>query len=511
MDNSEQQPTSPVRRALRPDTLASSIAVLLVVNVVQRSVGFGRGVLFCRWLSPESLGHWEMAYSFLLLAAPLAVLGMPGSFGRYLERFRQQGRLQLFLKRTTVWTFGLAGLFLLMMAIERELFADLIFGDHTRTNLMLLVSASLAAVILHHFLEAIFAGLRLFRVVSTMHFVQSMLFAAISLSLLVWWRTEAHSLVIGYGLACAISAAGVLWWSFRRVDPVDDHGGWLSHQEFWPPLMKFAVWVWVSNLLTNLFSIIDRYMLVHWSGFDSSHSLELVGNYHCANIVPLLLVSIAQLLVGAVTPHLSYAWEAGKRDEVSQRLNFTLKLTALGMTLAGVAVLGFCPVLFRIAFDHKYEAGLAALPWAVASCVWTGLLLVSQAYVWCAEKTRLAAVPLLVGLLFNALLNVYAVPNYGLLGAVVATALATWLALAVQLVVNWQCGMALDRGMILASAAPLLLTGGFELALVGAGLLAVLCVISDRVLTPGDRGQIFSRLPRTFTSKLSRPNMATPQ
>ena len=53
---------------LRTDTLAASVVILLLATVVQRSVGFGRGVLFCRWLSPETLGEWEMAYSFLLLA-----------------------------------------------------------------------------------------------------------------------------------------------------------------------------------------------------------------------------------------------------------------------------------------------------------------------------------------------------------------------------------------------------------------------------------------------------------
>jgi PST family polysaccharide transporter len=71
---------------LAPDSLATSMVVLLVVSVVQRSVGFGRGMLYMRWLSPEELGQWDMAYSFLLLAAPLIVLGLPGSFGRYLER-----------------------------------------------------------------------------------------------------------------------------------------------------------------------------------------------------------------------------------------------------------------------------------------------------------------------------------------------------------------------------------------------------------------------------------------
>ena len=83
------------------------MAILLVANIVQRSVGFGRGMLFCRWLTPDELGTWDMAYSFLLLAAPVVVLGLPGSFGRYLERFRQRGQLRTFLRRATIWTAAL--------------------------------------------------------------------------------------------------------------------------------------------------------------------------------------------------------------------------------------------------------------------------------------------------------------------------------------------------------------------------------------------------------------------
>ena len=60
--------TTPTSR-LRPDTLAASVTILLVANIVQRSIGFGRGILFCRWLSPDELGTWEMAYSFLLLGS----------------------------------------------------------------------------------------------------------------------------------------------------------------------------------------------------------------------------------------------------------------------------------------------------------------------------------------------------------------------------------------------------------------------------------------------------------
>ena len=79
-----------------------------MLTVVQRLVGFVRAVLFCRWLDAEQLGLWDMAFSFLLLAAPLSVLAIPGSFGRYLEHYRRRGQLRRFLRWTMLACGGLA-------------------------------------------------------------------------------------------------------------------------------------------------------------------------------------------------------------------------------------------------------------------------------------------------------------------------------------------------------------------------------------------------------------------
>ena len=49
-------------RWLAADSLADSVAILLVLTVVQRLIGFGRGIFFCRWLNPRELGEWDMAY-----------------------------------------------------------------------------------------------------------------------------------------------------------------------------------------------------------------------------------------------------------------------------------------------------------------------------------------------------------------------------------------------------------------------------------------------------------------
>lgn len=495
------------RIGLRPETLLSSLALVLIVNLVQRTVGFGRAVLFCRWLEPEELGHWEMAYTFLMLAAPLLVLGLPGSFGRYLEKYRQQGRLRLFLRRTTAWTFGLAGVSILVMLWQREAIATLVFGAPDRAGLAAGVIVCMAVVILHHFLEAIFAGLRMFRVVSAMHFTQSMAFAVISLSLLAYWRAAVASLVVGYGAACGVSILGVLTWSLFRLERTQDEAEALGHREFWPPLMRFAIWVWVTNLLTNVFSVADRYMIVHFGGFGPDEALVQVGNYHTSVIVPVLLISVANLMVGAMTPHLSHDWEAGRRDSVGGKLNLGIKLATLVMLVVGVGVLTFCPALFHYGFENKYAAGLAVMPWTLAACVWFALLLIAQQYVWCAEKSGSATGPLAIGLVTNIVLNLYLLPLWGLLGAVVATAVATLLTLLAQLYVNHRAGMHVHRGTVLVVLAPALLTLGPLVASVGAAVLLGLAVSRGWVLNLEERAQlttaIADRLGR-FTSRLGR-------
>lgn len=132
----------------------------------------------------------------------------------------------------------------------------------------------------------------------------------------------------------------------------------------------------MSNVLSNLFSVIDRYMIVHCSGQPADQALGLVGYYHTSMLVPVLLVSVANLLTGAMTPHLSHQWESGDRLGVAARLGTTFKLTSLLMYAAGIGVLLVTPALFHLVFGGKYDEGLFVLPWCLPrvcglACYWS--------------------------------------------------------------------------------------------------------------------------------------------
>ena len=72
------------------DSLTTGVAYLMAITVIQRGIGFVRTALFCRLLPEHELGQWSLALSFLMLCAPLTMLGITGSFGRYVEHYRSR-------------------------------------------------------------------------------------------------------------------------------------------------------------------------------------------------------------------------------------------------------------------------------------------------------------------------------------------------------------------------------------------------------------------------------------
>jgi PST family polysaccharide transporter len=471
---------------LRTDTLAASVVILIVATIIQRSIGFGRGVLFCRWLSPETLGQWEMAYSFLLLFAPLAVLGIPGSYGRYLEHYRQQGQLRTFLRRTTVWTAISSIAAIAILLVFAPQFSKLVFGTDGSVGSIYAIAACLAAVIVHHTLTSLLTAMRLFRVVTIMNFLQSILFAGLTLALLTT-HVSVLSIVGGYGIACVVASAWAIWWVAPGMKGEVHSTTHIPHVAFWTRLLRFALFVWITNLLSHLFAVVDRTMIIHCSGLDPAVALEQVGHYHSSRIVPLLLVSFADLLSGLIMPHLSHDWESGRRDEVGRQLNLAVKLSGLGMHAVGVGVLLFSPFMFGVILQGRYNDGLAVLPWTLAGCVISGIYVVAQNYLWCAEHPRLAALPLAIGLLVNVILNLFLIPMWGLHGAVFATGLSTIICLAIILLLSQRHGMKLDTGTWLTCALPITLGIGTTTSAIAFAAVAALAFMTNLVFDHNER------------------------
>jgi len=490
----DKQPEPPIVDDWRADTLVHSVVLWLVLIAVQRVVGFFRAILFCRWLNAEQLGLWDMAFGFLMFAGPLAVLALPGAFGRYAEYYRLRGQLRPFLRRTAAACILLASAALTIIVLNRKGFSEFIFGSARQTKLVLLVAVGLATVVVYNYCISLLTALRKARLAATMEFINGVLFAALGIGLLLCWQCNSASVVMAYSGSCLLSIAAASWWILGAWKASSENIEPLPHRTMWSKLIPFTAWILAINLLTNLFSVADRYIIIHFAAGSAEDALALVGQYHSSRVAPLLLLSIASMLAAVLLPHLSHDWECGRRDLVSARLNLFLKLLGFALTAASGAVLFVAPWLFGVAFQGKFAGGMAVLPWTLTYCVWFGVGIVAQQYLWCAERAGLLGLAMGAGLAVNVALNLILLPRLGLLGVVLAAAAANLIALFLILGFSRLAGFNAHRGLwIILSATPAICLGPW----VAVGVLSAVAleaIRSDNILSSAEKRRLLEGL-----------------
>ncbi len=482
---------APDQNAVLPaDTLADSVLILLGLMAVQRLVGLVRAVLFCRWLDPEQLGQWDMAFGFLMLAGPVSVLALSSGLGRYVEHYRRRGRVRTLLARVLAACGVLGGLGAATIWFFPHRFSQWIFGTPDEILLARLLAASLLAVIAFNYFVDLFNAVRHARGIAAIQLASGLWFAVLGIVLLACWRRTTASVVIAYGGANLVAAALGGVWLARRWRTLPDDGRPLPHRELWSKVLPYTAAIWTTSLLCNVFDLADRYMIVHCLPGSHDETLALAGEYHSARVLPLLLVSVAALLSPLLTPHLSHDWEEGRRDRVSARLSLFLKILGFLMALGGAAVLALGPVLFRVALANKFAGGQAVLPGTLVYCTWFAMFSIAQNYLWCAERPRLGNVAMAAALALNIGLNAYLLPRFGLHGAVLAKCLANLLALCLVLWFSRRLGFRPDAGVWIILATPVFFPLGPVATAVALGAIAVEAVAGRAILSPEEKREI---------------------
>lgn len=473
------------RPPLRADSLVRGMALMLLLTIVQRGIGLFRNVMVCRLLDPEELGAWNLAYSFLLLAAPLVVWGIPGSFKRYLEYYRQRGQLQAFVRRASIVTSLLTVLGVCLLGIARRPLAWLVFGNPQAVDLFCVCTTVLVAVIAFNFVIELLTALRQLRIVSWLQFANSLLFTVTALLLASGaWRTA--GIVVGYGVSCALTAAVAIWAIVATLGGSAADENFSPASTFWAKLLPFAAWFWLSDLLTNLFAAVDRYMIVHFAEAAHQDGLELVGQYHSSRVLGEVMVAVTCMVGGVLLSYMSCDWEQGRQREVARKLDLCLLWSCFALILVAATALLVAPVLFRFVLANKYVEGLAVMPLTMVACVWFGLLTIANNYLWCREKAWLASVAVSLGLVANATLNFWWLPRWGLAGAVAATAVANLAALAIVLALSQRLGMRYRGITWVAMGLPLTLCLGPFAALASVALVVTLGLSRGWRIGPAD-------------------------
>lgn len=486
----DSQQNRAMKRGFVSDSIATGVIFALVLTLGQRVVGFGRGILFCRLMSDQELGQWSMVWSYLMLLAPLAVLGLPGCFGKFTEHYRQRGQLKSFVGRIAWISLALTILFSGAIVFFPTRCAWVLFRDPTQSGLVQLMGFALLAVSASNFLATLMESLRQVRAVSIMRFISGIAFAVVGTGLLLICQDGASATTVAFAASCLIGMIPVVWVLWKSREGIVNEGEPLTQSTMWKRIAPFAIWMWATNLLSNLIEVSDRYMLLHCSNVSPDLAQSSVGQYHSGRVVPLLLVSVAAMLAGVLIPYLSHAWERGEHSKARKQLNWSFKLVALSFTAAGALFLVASPVLFDWILQGRYNGGRSILPLTLVYCIWLGLVTVAQDYLWVAEQGKWATLVTAAGLIVNVVLNLVLIPWIGLHGAVIGTACGNAVLVILIVVLNHHFGCTADRGIWLCAALPLLLLLSTPMAVLAVLIVGLATFTTEWVLTGNEKAEL---------------------
>jgi PST family polysaccharide transporter len=465
----------------KADSLSQGLLAMLITNLFQRGLGFFRNVGFCCFLLDSELGLWSLVQSFFVLAAPLAVLGLPGSYVRFIEHYRQRNMLGRFLGQTAL--VSLIGYLLLVIPLLSfpTRFGHWLFGSEQSRNSIAIICSCLMSVILFNSIVEVANGLRQIRMVSRMHFCSSLAFTVVGLAALLvatCWQSLAIAFAISNIVGC-LPAIALLKRPKAHPTSAESTGTQqpLESSKMWQRLLPYAASIWLMNLLSNLFDVSDRYMLLYWIESGVEHGQSLLGQYHSARIFPMLLLSLGTMLSGILMPYITVDWESGKRERAGERVTDSLKLSSIALWSVSLGFISFAPLIFNLALSGRYQAGLEIVPACLVITILSSLTLLAQNYLWCAERGRITVVICAMGLLVNVGLNMILIPRYELQGAVTATWISNLFVLALLIIAIKHAGCRIDRTLLLLILAPLSLLLG---SIASACVFAILLVLATR-------------------------------
>lgn len=197
---------------------------------------------------------------------------------------------------------------------------------------------------------------------------------------------------------------------FVRMVPKFDAGILIAATRFGFPL----IFAGLANMLLNMG---DRYLLRWLAGYDEVGLYNL--GYKIAGVLNVLLIQ-SFTLTFLPAAYKIYGKTGDKRYFAKMMTYFVFVLV-----LAGLAVASFSREMVEtFALNADYLAAYKIIPLIALAYIFSGAKSVATLGLYLKGKTKHIAYSTIIAVLFNLALNLLLIPQYGMMGAAVATVAA---------------------------------------------------------------------------------------
>ena len=380
-------------------------------GIMSKAIGFFLLPIYTRIFSPADYGTIEMLTVLNGLLGALLVMGMDSAQSFYFFEQKKTGEdeqarvVTAILQWRILWGLGIVILATLVSPLLNQYFFN---GQLSWEYFVIAFVGALFAQIMSQSAEVYRLLYRPWSYI-TIILGQTFASAAIAITLIVGFGFGIMGFFIGM-LSGSLIAAAFGWWRIRNYL---DLSGW--HTYLWPKVLKFGAPLIPAALAMYILNTADRWFISNINGSETL-GLYAVG------------AKFAMLMAIAVTTFRT-AWWPVVMDSIQSSdgpaLVNTMASLYLGIGCSGIILLtALSPFLVRFLTPPPFHAAYPIVGILAWQSMFYGFNLIVTVGIWKKEKTIWASILIGAVSVLNIVLDALLVPEYGGIGAALATSLS---------------------------------------------------------------------------------------
>jgi O-antigen/teichoic acid export membrane protein len=368
--------------------------------------------LIAKGLGASEYGVWVQINVTLALLVPVVMLRLESAAIRYLSS--KTGKAvgeDFFSMLLLIWIFLFctSGIGLLF---ERQV-ANFLFGDFTKISYIRLFFLSLIVNTTFDFLLKFYRAFDKIKKYSVIELIVSFFSMGVAASGIIsgkdlsWILT---SVILVHAVASLLIIIDILHQTAgipRRVNGANLH----FYLRYTIPLIPNSLLLWVINSS-------DRYFIAHM--LDIKQVGIYSASYTLGHFTTFLLTPIAFTLF----PVVSKLWEQGNLSEVKRYMRNSIRYYLLICTPSIVGIYYAAPVFLRKLASQEFVTSRYLILFITLGFFCVGIYNIYLYVIHLREQTKYLPLVFLSVALLNVVLNIFLIPQIGILGAAFSTFLA---------------------------------------------------------------------------------------
>lgn len=384
--------------------IVRNIGWLSAERLLRMVVSFFIGIYVIRYLGPENFGKLSYSTSFVFLFLAITKLGLDQIVVRNLVD----------QKDATAEILGTTFLLKLMgciIAFIITIIGILSFSEDLQIRLMTMIIAFSMIFTCFDILDLWFQSQVLSKSIAIVRSIQFIISSLAKLTF-IWFKFPLIAFACIFIADTAIRAIGMSWvyiqdnkyhlvrWKVDKLLAID------LLKNSWPLIL--------SGVMVSIYMSIDQVMLGNMS------TSREVGNYAAAVKFSSIWYFIPTVICSSVYPAIIQAKQRSKQEYYLKIQQLYDLLAFLSLCIAAVASFGSDFIISNL-LGTEYSSAGQILTLHIWSGIFVFLGVARGNWLVIENKTKLSLVTQLLGAMTNVCLNLLLIPQYGAIGAAVAT------------------------------------------------------------------------------------------